>query len=36
MIKSLKKFVKWYFKKAAETYAWMPTGMSPVSINGYH
>lgn len=26
MIKFLKKVAKWYFSKAAETYAWMPTG----------
>lgn len=26
MIKFLKKAVKWYFNKAAETYALMPTG----------
>lgn len=30
MIKSLKKFIKWYFRKAAETYAWMPTGITPI------
>lgn len=26
MIKFLKKVMKWYFTKTAETYAWMPTG----------
>nr|DAT77836.1 MAG TPA: hypothetical protein [Caudoviricetes sp.] len=29
MIKFLKKAVKWYFKKSAETYAWTPSCMMP-------
>lgn len=29
MIKTLKKAVKWYFEKAAETYAWTPTCTIP-------
>lgn len=29
MIKFLKKCVKWYVRKAAETYAWYPTGTFP-------
>lgn len=29
MVKYIKKAVKWYFHKAAETYAWMPSGMIP-------
>lgn len=28
-MKYIKKFIKWYFRKAAETYAWMPTGTFP-------
>lgn len=26
MIKFLKNAAKWYFRKAADSYAWMPTG----------
>lgn len=26
MVKFLKRAVKWYFRKAIETYAWRPTG----------
>ena len=33
MIKFLKRAAKWYFTKAAETYACTPTGMIPVSIS---
>ena len=29
MIGFLKKAVKWYFKRASESYAWMPTGALP-------
>lgn len=29
MIKLLKKLMKWYFEKSAETYAWTPSGMIP-------
>ena len=29
MIGLLKRAAKWYFKKAAETYAWMPTRTLP-------
>lgn len=29
MIKLLKKALKWYFKKSAETYAWAPSCMIP-------
>ena len=25
----IKKAVRWYFDKAAETYAWTPTGVIP-------
>lgn len=33
MIGFLKKAAKWYFRKAAETYAWMPSGMMPYDPN---
>lgn len=29
MVRFLKKAIKWYFKKAAETYAWTPTATIP-------
>ena len=29
MIEILKKATRWYFHKATETYAWMPSGMLP-------
>ena len=29
MVKFLKKAIKWYIRKAAETYAWTPTGCIP-------
>lgn len=29
MIKMIKKVLKWYFTRAAETYAWTPSGMIP-------
>lgn len=29
MITFLKKAARWYFKKASETYAWLPTGTLP-------
>lgn len=32
-MKIIKKLFKWYFRKAAETYAWTPTGTIPVSIS---
>lgn len=25
----LKKAAKWYFKRSAETYSWLPSGMIP-------
>lgn len=33
MVKLIKKAVRWYFHKAAETYAWMPSGMLPYNPN---
>lgn len=33
MIEILKKATRWYFHKAAETYAWMPSGMLPYNPN---
>lgn len=33
MIGLLKRAMKWYFKEAAKTYAWMPTGMIPYDPN---
>lgn len=29
MFELIKKAARWYFRKAAETYAWMPTGTLP-------
>lgn len=29
MIELIKKAARWYFRKATETYAWMPTGTLP-------
>lgn len=29
MVKYLKKFARWYFKKASETYAWTSTATVP-------
>lgn len=29
MIELIKKAARWYFRKAAETYAWMPAGTIP-------
>lgn len=29
MIELIKKAARWYFRKVAETYAWMPTGTLP-------
>ncbi len=29
MLRTIKKAVKWYFEKAAETYAWTPSCMIP-------
>ena len=29
MIKLLKRAIKWYFEKSAETYAWTPSCMIP-------
>lgn len=29
MVRLLKKAIKWYFKKSAETYAWTPSCMIP-------
>lgn len=29
MLKGIKKAIKWYVRKAAETYAWTPTGIVP-------
>lgn len=26
MVNYFKKFIKWYFNKAIQTYAWRPTG----------
>ena len=33
MIKSLKHFMKWYFKHGSKTCTWMPTGMVPVEMD---
>lgn len=33
MITFLKKAVRWYFRKTAKTYVWMPTGMLPYDPN---
>lgn len=33
MIGLIKKAARWYFRKAAETYAWMPTGTLPYDPN---
>lgn len=32
-MKVVKKLLKWYFRKAAESYAWMPSGMLPYNPN---
>lgn len=31
-MKYIKKALKWYISKAAETYAWMPTGTLPPRV----
>lgn len=33
MIKYIKRAFKWYIYKAAETYAWIPTGTLPPNIH---
>lgn len=33
MVELIKKAARWYFRKAAETYAWMPSGMLPYNPN---
>lgn len=33
MLKTFKKAVKWYFNKAAETYAWTPSCTIPINNN---
>lgn len=32
MVELIKKAARWYFRKASETYAWMPTGMLPYNL----
>lgn len=29
-MKTVKKFIKWYFKQSSQNYVWLPTGMFPV------
>lgn len=31
-MKTIKKAVKWYFRKTAETYVWLPTGTFPCNF----
>lgn len=33
MIKAIKKAVKWYLEKSANTYTWVPSGMVPYIRN---
>lgn len=29
-MKTVKKFIKWYFKQSSQNYVWLSTGMFPV------